>query len=382
MRRSPHLVRVLVFSCVVILGAVVFSHQVLSKASTSTRAPRFCAISGIAVTGTHVWVSGCTFSTRSAFSHRNPSVVELNAGNGSLVRIIKDRDAGNDGPAGIAASGSRVWVANGDGNSVLELNARNGSVVRLIKAKLDRLSSPWDVAASGSSVWVMNAESFSITELNARNWSLVRVIHAKADEIPGVGTITANGTHVWLTNGSYSGNSVIELNANDGSLVRLINAKDDGFNEPAGLAVRGTHLWVTSDDGPKAVVPLADAAPNWPGGSVTELNRGDGSVVRVITAKPDQFLGSQGIAVGRSRVWVTNGFEDSLTELNANSGSLVRVINAKADGLSGTQEVALIGGRLWAVNAAVQIGGSCCDVWGSTITVLNSNDGSLVRIIN
>ena len=54
----------------------------------------------------------------------------------------------------ITASGTKVWVANL--NSVIEINASNGSVERVISAKADRLSMPIDIAVSNSHVWVMN----------------------------------------------------------------------------------------------------------------------------------------------------------------------------------------------------------------------------------
>jgi hypothetical protein len=36
------------------------------------------------------------------------------------------------GPASVAVSGTHVWIANMSGDSVTELNASNGSLVRVI----------------------------------------------------------------------------------------------------------------------------------------------------------------------------------------------------------------------------------------------------------
>jgi hypothetical protein len=48
--------------------------------------------------------------------------------------------------------------------------------------------------------------------------------------------------------------------------VRIINAKAEGLNGPQAMAVSESHLWLT----------------NFNFESVTELNAGDGSLVRVI----------------------------------------------------------------------------------------------------
>jgi hypothetical protein len=365
-------------SFVVIAGIVALSLVASSQSASASRAPRFCFIQGIAVDGPHLWVSGCVFAYQSVFAPRRSAIVELNTIDGSLVRVIRDRDGGNDGPVGIAVSGSHAWVANGDGNSVTELDANNGDVVRVITAKADRLNSPWQIAADHRHVWVLSGGT--VTELDARNGSLVRVISFNAKWWVGVNSVIVSGAHLWLTGGSGLGD-VIELNANNGALVRVINAKAGGFNSASSVALRGSHLWVTSDEGPVSRVPLADGDTHLPGGSVTELNANDGLPVRHIAAKSDEFNGTQGIAVSRSRVWVTNGQNGLVTELNAKTGSLVRILPAKAGEYGGPNEALLIGPHVWVVNAAVQVGGSCCDVWAADLSEWNANTGALVRVV-
>jgi DNA-binding beta-propeller fold protein YncE len=77
------------------------------------------------------------------------------------------------GPASVAVSGTHVWVANYEGNSVTELNASNGSLLRVINATADGFNFPTSVAVSGTHVWVTNQYGSSVTELNASNGSLV-----------------------------------------------------------------------------------------------------------------------------------------------------------------------------------------------------------------
>lgn len=86
-------------------------------------------------------------------------------------------------PRAIAVSDGHVWVQNGGTGSpkesVTELNASNGSPVRVINAKAGRLDDADGLAVSGSYVLVLNTYSGargSVTELNADNGSLIRVI--------------------------------------------------------------------------------------------------------------------------------------------------------------------------------------------------------------
>jgi hypothetical protein len=80
-------------------------------------------------------------------------------------------------------------------------------------------------------------------------------------------------------------------------------------------------------------------------------------------------------------VWVANGQNGLVTELNAKTGSLVRVLPAKGGEYGGPNDVLLIGSRVWVVNAAVQVGGSCCDVWASDLSEWNAQTGALVRVV-
>lgn len=368
----------LAISSILVAAAVVISFQLGSTRLSYNRPPLLCAANGMALSGSDLWVSGCVFRTRSEFSARIPAIVELDIKTGSLIRVIKDPRAGNDGPVGIAVSGGRVWVANGDGNSILELSAATGMKIRLITSMSDELNSPWNIAASRSDVWIFNGGSFTITELNANDGSLVRVIVAHADELAGVDSISLSGSRLWLTNGTYADNSVVELNTKSGSLVRILNATSDSFNEPAGVAFEGSKVWVTSNEGPIAKTPQADAAPNSPGGSVTVLNATSGSVIRVIKARADHFYGPSGMVVSGRRVWVANGMDDVVTELRTSNGSLVRLIDAKQDGLQGPSEIVAKGQRVWILDSAVSLGN---DVWGGAITELNAKHGTLVRVI-
>jgi streptogramin lyase len=312
----------------VILGSLFALGLVLLMPSTSNASAShelFKGPNGISVSGGHVWVTNVA-----TLNKGGDWITELKASNGSLVRIINASADEFSNVGEIAVSGGHVWVTNSGTpsisdfgtpstvDSVIELNASNGSLVRVISASADEFVTPNGIAVSGRHVWVANWGGTSVTELNASNGSLERVISASADEFVTPNGITVSGGHVWVTNSG--GTSITELNASNGSLVRVINPQGNGnFDNAGGITVSGGHVWVTNqkDD------------------AVTELNASNGSLVRVIKASADEFSEPVGIAVSGGHVWVTNIGTlnkegdlkgDSVTELNASNGSFVRAI--------------------------------------------------------
>ena len=72
----------------------------------------------------HIWVANANGN----------SVTELNAKDGSLVKVYNDASYGFNDPIAITTDNlGHVWVANWSGNSVTELNAIDGSFVRVVK---------------------------------------------------------------------------------------------------------------------------------------------------------------------------------------------------------------------------------------------------------
>ena len=173
--------------------------------------------------------------------------------------------------------------------------------------------------------------------------------------------IAVSGSHAWVVNNYMSlksplANSVTELNVSNGSLVRVIEAKPQlHVMDPAPLfaiTASGTKVWVANLN------------------SVIEINASNGSVERVINAKADRFSMPIDIAVSGSHVWVMNNVVgDRITELNANDGSLVRVINTKAD-VFGQNGLIASGSHVWITN------------WNAnSVTELNASTGSVARVI-
>jgi len=85
--------------------------------------------------GTYVWVINGSVSFRG--QRRGDTITELNATNGSLVRVIQLRDGIYADSSRVVSGGTHVWVTDSGGGtygigSVIELNAATGAVVRTI----------------------------------------------------------------------------------------------------------------------------------------------------------------------------------------------------------------------------------------------------------
>jgi serine/threonine-protein kinase len=232
------------------------------------------------------------------------SMTELNVGTGSLVRIVKGTSYGFNNPEAVTADGTHIWVGNDglvngspEGNSVTELNASDGSLVRVVKGAPDEFGSPAAMAAAGNHIWVGNYDGTTMAELNASDGSLVRMLEGPSYGFNEPHSFAYDGTNLWVAN--PNGGSVTELNPDDGSLVRVLKGAQYGFKTPDGITFDGTHLWVADTH--------ADA--------VMELNASDGSLVRTIRGASYGFGKPAGVAVSGTHIWVLPYWSNSMTEL-------------------------------------------------------------------
>jgi DNA-binding beta-propeller fold protein YncE len=335
---------------------------------SSILVPRFDEPTAIAVTESDVWVVNMAGN----------SITEFNAKTGSLIRVLNAKADAFHHPDGIAIVGSHLWITNGNEefgmgtsnyplakySSVTELNASNGSLVRVLTNRRDQFLEPGPIASSSSHIWVLNANSAqglasapmnALIELNASNGSLVHIFKTNVDDLYGALNLTATRSDVWVTNANGYENSVTELNANNGSLVRVLRSNGN-LVAPDSVAVSGGRVWIAN---------IRDT-----NNAITEFNSSDGSFIREIKAKGDRFGGLFGIAAAGSHVWVTNSdaFNQSVTELNASNGSLDRVIKAKADDFHDASSIVALGTKLWVLN-------------GDSVTELNASTGSLIRVV-
>ena len=332
--------------------------------------------------GSRVWV---------AINEESPTknvyaVTELNASNGSLIRVIKNKlgsviqSGKNQGtgdltvPGWMTVSGSHLWVTDDQYWRVTELNAASGSLVRVIDSKADKFADPGPIAVSGGHVWVINGRTGtnSVTELNATNGSLVRVLNSKAYGFDDPGAIAVSSGRVFVLNAD--GDSITEINASNGSLVRIFNAhagccafsQSFEWAEPVALAVNGTHLWIGDEH------DYANGSTS--STSIVELNTKSGSLIRIIKVRTDDLSITRAMDVSRGRVWIEDG-SNAITELNASNGSLVRVISTKLDpkGFNSSDGMAVEGDFVYVLNIYSGQRGS--------VTVINVSNGKIVRVI-
>jgi hypothetical protein len=337
---------------------------------SSALVPRFDDPIAMAVSASDVWVVNLAGN----------SITEFDAKTGSQVRVINAKADAFHHPDGITIQGSHLWITNGNEefgmgtsnyplakySSITELNAGNGSLVRVINAPADKLLEPGPIAVSGSHIWVVNSNSTqssraTLIELNASNGSLVRIYGGNTDGLNGVLNMTVTSNDVWLTNSNGSEGSVTELNSRTGSLVRVIKAKGNDLIAPDPISVNGNHVWIGNI--------------RQGNNSLTELNARTGALIRVIKAKADQFNGLLGVVAQNFHVWVTNGegyegggVTNSVTELNARTGLLQKIIKVNDHGLYGPTEIVANDSKLWVLNA-------------NSVTELNQRSGSLIQVV-
>ena len=97
-------------------GAIVRKVSEPHKWSTAT----FGLPDGIAINRGVIWVTDWS------------NVVELSASTGAVLRILGARQDHFNGAENVVVIDGRIWVANQTGNSLTELNASNGSLIRVI----------------------------------------------------------------------------------------------------------------------------------------------------------------------------------------------------------------------------------------------------------
>ena len=157
-------------SLIRVLTAVEFSSTDFTKTNYHFDQP-----SGIASYGSDVWVS----------DSGNFPMTEINGSTGALVRVVKSTSAwlrnanvasGGDSAWGIAVTQAHVWIANG--GNVVELNASNGQLMRVVGDTADHIDGTEHVVADGQYVWA-STDVGTIVQLNANNGRLVRLIQSR-----------------------------------------------------------------------------------------------------------------------------------------------------------------------------------------------------------
>jgi outer membrane protein assembly factor BamB len=169
------------------------------------------------------------------------SITELNAATGDLIRVISAR-AGccafrtgsfeSAEPTLMTLSGAHLWVtdvhdyANGATSvtSLVELNAMNGSLERVIRGSAYKLSFPSGIVVVDGHVWVQSQPAV-LTEIDAASGRLMRVVSVRLDPHArnSPDGLTLSGSHLVVLN-IYSDQkgSVTLINQKDGKIIGVI----------------------------------------------------------------------------------------------------------------------------------------------------------------
>ncbi len=210
----------------------------------------FDAPQGIYVDGTHIWVLNSA-----------NEVTELNASSGDLVRVIRSATLAD--PAGFAVSGKNIWVSNYQGNSVAEFSQSTGVLLRVIRGRDSGLDGPGAVLAQNSHLWVVNQNGGSVSELSAQSGALIRIIGKGHLTFPE--GIAYSDQSLLVTDGDR--NSILKIDPRNGAIQGVVRGSQFHFDNPRSIVTLGHHAWILSVNS----------------GAVTEINVLTGALVSVTT---------------------------------------------------------------------------------------------------
>ena len=292
----------------------------------------------------------------------NPSVTELNASNGGWVQTMSGGEDQFGGPNAIASDGAHVLVAGNTG-VLTELTISSGAWAQLTDGGYVG-SDPvqYVIAMGGGYSWV--AAEAGRGELSKRDGSgRVRPLRFRGSfDVPSA--ILVVGQHVWVAS-LYSGrggsSALTELNAGDGSVVRTVSGGI--WVNPVAIGLSGGDIWVADQSGGSGHR-----------GSLTELDATDGRRVRAVSGSAHRIDYPVAMAVYGGDIWVLNsgsGNRDgSVTELSASDGHWIRTLSGARYGFDDPTAIAVDHAHVWVVNVA-----------GNSITELNASDGSWVQTL-
>ena len=242
-------------------------------------------------------------------------------------------------------------------------------------------SNPDSIAADGSHVWVLNGGNDSVTELGARTGAWMQTLSAARYGFKSTSDDTAgivdDGTDVWVGNLD----SVTEINAGNGSLVRTLRV-------PAGASLHGwysalvragTRLWGATPD---TCRPYCGSANTGDYASLIEFNASDGNYMRVLTRKTAQIpiaLASDG-----THVWFAASTVNSNGPNGRDTAGSVTQFNA-SDGRPVWSAPVKIYSDPRVTTPADSIAYAEGRLWlanSQYVTELNADNGALIRVLS
>lgn len=338
----------------VILAAILLSTWAPAFAGAASNQQPFSWPSGLAVTGSDLWVA----------NSMGNSLTEIDIHSGSVVRTVGTQAYGFHTPQSIATDGKSLWVANSQGHSVTEVNAQSGSLIRVIDPKVHRIVNPLSVVYGDGDLWVTSGgnvdHNSSIVELNPSTGKTIRIL---TKGIYATESLAVNGENIWVGN---SNDTITEFSAKSGTFERVINLTGLGKGvESVGFAPYKDNVWILNGSS-------TEPGTNY---SIVEVRSSNGSVIREVNASS---LGintykqhTSALASDGKNIWIA--VANKVVEISDKNGALENVI--QGDGFSNPHDLIVTGRTLWISNVTGGVNSL------GSLTELSIPGGHLVRVI-
>jgi peptide/nickel transport system substrate-binding protein len=260
-------------------------------------------------------------------------------------RVVSQVPVGT-APAGVAAGGGGVWVANSGDGTVDRIDLATRTVRQTVAVGSD----PTGVAAGAGAVWVVDGLEGTLVRVSPasnRVTQRIRVGNAPSAVAVGAGW-------VWVV--ARDDHTLVRVDPETGR----VRSRTPTGRGPAGVAVGEGGVWVAAQDGtvhradpgtgrqlgtiPVGSGPTAVVAD---GGAVWVAHGGDGTVSRidpargVVTATVDVGGHPSGLAVGAAALWVTTESGGEVVRVGLSDLAVTRIpvggrpagVSAGADGV-------------------------------------------------
>jgi sugar lactone lactonase YvrE len=199
----------------------------------------------------------------------------LHGGAGSAIGV-------GQGPIGITADGSTVWVADSESIALSKIDLSGDSVSAPIT--LEAASFPSEVATGGGSVWVVDRDNSILIRVDAGDTSNQEEFRLGSNP---KGVVVADGS-IWVAN----------TDDHDVARLGMDGTRQDEIRvggEPRLLAFGFGRVWVANGTG-----------------SVQAIDPADGNSVQSV----DVPGSPEGVAIGSDQVWVTTGDGDQVVRID------------------------------------------------------------------
>ena len=207
-----------------------------------------------------------------------PSISEVDARSGHLLRKVAGSSFALDNPLALTVAGPDAYIADEANNAVTEIDIASGALVRLITGQ--GLANPDGIAVSAGNVWVADAGSNAATDIDQATGAILTTVN-DSDGQYGFGrpsvAIESDG-NVFIASPYGTSPMVTKLSATTGAPSWYM-CNTNGpyyFSLLSAFAVSGDHLWVASRSGANSQTPGART------GSLTELDTGSGALIATL----------------------------------------------------------------------------------------------------